>query len=383
MRHFTSLTLSSFTKSLGLAAVLTFGGAQIAAAQRGPASVFVETVAEKEFSTRIEALGTLEPNEVVDLTLNVADRVQSIYFDDGQRVRKGKTLLSLAQREQIALTEAAEATAEEARRQLERIERLIERKAVSQAELDEAKRNLDSANAQLRAVQSRQKDRVLVAPFDGVLGFRMVSVGSYVRPGDMVARLIDDSEMNLEFSVPSTFLRSLKPGTKIIARTDDLPDMDFEGEIATLDNAIDPVTRAVSVRATLPNPDRALLSGMFMEIILTADPRSTLALPEEAVQPVGPKTFVFVVNEDSNSLIARRTEVKLGALQDGYRELLSGLQSGDKVITEGVIRVRDGASVKIENKSILQPALSQSKETMSQSRPRQKINKTPTSSTGL
>lgn len=341
-----------------LTALLILSAAQIAQAQRGPSSVFVEPVAKKEFAMRIEALGTLEPNEVVDLTLNTADRVQSIYFDDGERVRKGKTLLSLAQREQIALTEGAEATAEEARRQLERIERLIERKAVSQSELDEARRNLDAATAQLRAVQSRQKDRVLVAPFDGILGFRQVSVGTFIRPGDVVARLIDDSEMNLEFSVPSTFLRALRPGTKITARTDDLPDMVFDGEIATLDNAIDPVTRAVSVRATIPNPEQLLISGMFMEIVLTADPRQSLAVPEEAVQPVGPKTYVFIVDESSGELAAKRVEVTLGALQDGYRELRSGLSEGDRVITEGVIRIRDGGAVKIEDISMLKPVSS-------------------------
>jgi membrane fusion protein (multidrug efflux system) len=336
-------------------------------AQRGPASVFVETVSEREFATRVEALGTLVPNEVVDLTLNTADRVQSIYFDDGQRVRKGKTLLSLAQREQVALTEAAEANAEEARKQLERIERLIERNAVSQAELDEATRNLNSAEAQLRAVQSRQKDRVLVAPFDGILGFRQVSVGSFVRPGDVVARLIDDSEMNLEFNVPSTFLRSLEPGTKIAARTDDLPGMIFDGEIATLDNAIDPVTRSVRVRATLPNPDRILLSGMFMEIVLTANPHMGLAIPEEAVQPVGPKTFVFVVDDTGDKLIAKRVEVKLGALEQGYKEVLSGLEANDRVITEGIIRIRDGAEIKTEDPSILTPSGSSGKlSTMTQ-----------------
>jgi len=250
---------------------------QFASAQRGPSSVFAEAVAEREFAVRIEALGTLEPNEMVDLTLNTADRVQSLYFDDGQRVRKGKTLLSLAQREQIALTEAADANAEEAAQQLERIERLAARKAVSQAEL----------------------------PFDGILGFRQVSVGSYVRPGDTVARLIDDSEMNLEFTVPSTFLRSLSAGTKVIARTDDLPGMNFDGEIATIDNAIDPVSRSVRVRATLPNPERILMSGMFMEIVLTADPRTSLAIPEEAVQPVGPKTFVFKVDDNNGTLAAK------------------------------------------------------------------------------
>lgn len=325
----------SLAKFIFLSAItMTYGTSQ-AWAQRAPANVFVQSADERQFAMRIEALGTLEPNEVVDLTLNVADRVQSLYFDDGQRVRKGKTLVSLAQREQIALTEAAEANAEEAKQQLERIERLVERKAVSQAELDEALRNVSAANAQLRAVQSRQKDRVLVAPFDGILGFRQVSVGSFVRPGDVVARLIDDSEMNLEFTVPSTFLRSLKSGAAITAQTDDFPGELFEGTIATLDNAIDPVTRSVRVRATLPNPDRILMSGMFMEITVTANPRQTIAIPEEAIQPVGPKTFVFVVDETGGKPIAKRTEVKLGALQNGYVEVLNGIDKGTLVISEG------------------------------------------------
>lgn len=338
------------------ALIMTTSLPTLAYAQRGPASVFVEPVSERDFAVRVEALGTLTPNEVVNLTLNTADRVQSLYFEDGQRVRKGKTLLSLAQREQIALTEQAEANADEAIKQLERVERLAERNAVSKSELDEAKRAVDSANAQLRAVQSRQKDRVLVAPFDGILGFRQVSVGSYVRPGDTVARLIDDSEMNLEFSVPSTFLRSLKPGTKVSARTDDLPDTIFNGEIATLDNVIDPVTRSVTVRATLPNPDRILMSGMFMEIILIADPRQSLSIPEEAVQPVGPKTFVFKVNSQGDTLKAERTEVILGASQNGYIEVKSGLSASDRIITEGIIRIRDGADIRIEDKSILTPS---------------------------
>ena len=335
--------------------LLLMGLPAVSQAQRGPASVFAEPVSEREFAIRVEALGTLTPKEVVDLTLNTADRVQSLYFDDGQRVRKGKTLLSLAQREQIALTEQAEANAEEAEKQLERVIRLVDRNAVSKAELDEAKRDVESAKAQLRAVQSRQKDRVLVAPFDGVLGFRQVSVGTYVRPGDTVARLIDDSEMHLEFSVPSTFLRSLKPGTKVTARTDDLPDMTFEGVIATLDNAIDPVTRSVGVRATLPNPDKILMSGMFMEIDLIANPRNSLSIPEEAVQPVGPKTFVFMVDDTGNSLTAKRVEVKLGASENGFTEVRSGLSSEDRIITEGIIRVRDGSKIKIEDKSILKP----------------------------
>lgn len=346
------------TRTLLFVVALTlFSTMSPAFAQRGgPASVFVEPVEEQMFSREIEALGTLEPNEQVDLTLNVADRVTSIYFDDGQRVREGKTLLSLAQREQVALVEAAEANVEEARRQLERISRLTLADAVSQSELDAAQRNLDSAEANLRAVQSRQRDRVLVAPFDGVLGFRQVSVGSFVRAGDVVATLIDDSEMNLDFDVPSTFLRAVSPGTAIVAETDDLPGERFEGTVATLDNRIDPITRSVRARASLPNSDLLLRSGMFMRVTVTAEPRRNLAIPESAIQPVGPQTFVWRVSEEEDSLVARRVLVELGQRSNGYVEVRSGLDTGDRVITEGIIRVREGAPIVIRDRSLLEPS---------------------------
>lgn len=324
-------------------------------ASSGPrkANVFVEPLKTREFASRIEAIGTLAPNEQVDLSLNAADRVQSLYFDDGQRVKKGQTLLSLAQNEQRALVEAEEARVAEAEQQLERLERLIQSRAVSQAEVDEAQRNLDSARAQLRAVQSRQKDRILVAPFDGVLGFRRVSVGSYVQPGSTIARLVDDSEMNLEFDVPSTFLRLLSPDTEIDATTDDLPGQSFSGTITSIDNAIDPVTRSVTVRATLPNPDRLLVSGMFMTVMVDADPRILPAVPEEAVEPVGPRNFVFVVEERDGLEIAKRVEVQLGTFQDGYVEIVSGVTTGTRLVTEGILQVRDGGPVRIQSPDIL------------------------------
>lgn len=327
-----------------------------ALAQRGgPASVFADPVLQREFSRDIEALGTLEPNEQVDLSLNASDRITALYFDDGERVRQGKTLLSLAQREQLALVESAEANVEEATRQLDRVVRLADAEAVSQSELDRAQRDLDAAQANLRALQSRQKDRVLVAPFDGVLGFRRVSVGSFVRPGDVVATLIDDSEMNLDFDVPSIFTRSIQPGTAIVAETDDLPGEVFEGVIETLDNRIDPVTRAIRARAKIPNDSRLLRSGMFMRVTVTADPRASLAIPEAAVQPVGPKTFVWRVSAEGDTQKARRVEVQLGQRADGFVEVVSGLSPDDKVITEGIIRIREGAEVRLRERTILSP----------------------------
>lgn len=332
--------------------------ADAALAQRGsqPAPVFVETLQEQSFANRIEAIGTLEPREMVDLTLNAADRVTAIYFEDGERVSEGKTLVVLTQNEQRALVEAAEANREEASNQLERVNRLVDIKAVSRSELDEAQRSYDNATAQLRAVQSRQRDRVLVAPFSGVLGFRQISVGSYVSPGTVVATLIDDSQMRLEFAVPSIFLRSLQPGTEISATTADLPGEVFTGSLTSINNAIDPVSRSVRVRATLPNDDLQLKAGMFMTVTLLARPRMALATPEESIEALGPRFFVYKVVERDGQPFAQRTEIEVGLRQGNVVEVTSGLEAGDRVVTEGIIKVRDGGPLSVKDKSVLDPA---------------------------
>jgi membrane fusion protein (multidrug efflux system) len=322
-----------------------------------PASVFAEPARVQTFANRVEAIGTLEPNERADLTLSASDRVTAVYFEDGERVKAGKTLISLAQREQTALVEAAEAQLAQANQDLARLEPLAAQGAVSQSEVEVARRNSNAAAAQLRAVQSRQRDRVLVAPFDGVLGFRQVSVGSFVRPGDVVATLIDDSVMRLDFAVPSIFLTSLKSGLEIEARSADLPGRTFKGKVSSIDNMIDPVTRSVRVRAIIPNEDGILKAGMFVAVTLLADPRQTLSVPEVALQPVGPETFVWAVSETAQGPIANRVKVQVGLRQDGRVEILSGLESGQKVVTEGALRLREGAAMIVRDQSILKPSL--------------------------
>ncbi|MEM9285649.1 MAG: efflux RND transporter periplasmic adaptor subunit [Pseudomonadota bacterium] len=323
---------------------LVAGIASATAQPRAAPSVIVNTVTEHPFSQRIEALGTLLPKEMAELTLNAADRVTAVYFEDGERVEEGKTLLTLVQREQLAQIEAAEARLREASARHERFAGLVEYDAGSLMDADEARRDMETSRAELRQVQSLLRDRVLVAPFAGLLGFREVSVGSYVQPGDVITTLIDDSAMRLDFSVPATRLTSVGSGTRIVAETDSLPGETFRGEITTLNNTIDPTTRSVRVRAILPNDDRLLKVGMFMRVVVEADARLALAIPEEAIQPVGPRTYVFVVDADD---LAHRREIAIGARYKGLVEVLSGLSEGDRVISEGLIRARDGQMVKI------------------------------------
>lgn len=324
-----------------------------------PASVFVEPVRIQTFANRVEAIGTLEANERADLTLSASDRVTAVYFEDGERVKAGKTLISLAQREQSALVEAAEATLAQANQELSRLEPLAAQGAVSQAELELARRNANAAAAQLRAVQSRQRDRVLVAPFDGVLGFRRVSVGSFVRPGDVVATLIDDSVMRLDFAVPSIFLGSLKPGLSIEARSSDAPGATYKGTVDSINNSIDPVTRSVRVRAMVPNEDGQLKAGMFVAVALLAQPREALSVPENALQPLGPETFVWTVSDAAAGPVANRVKIEVGLRQAGRVEVIAGLESGQRVVTEGALRLREGATLIVRDPSILKPPVAE------------------------
>lgn len=328
-----------------------------AEAQRGgPANVFTSPVVERPFSNRVEAIGTLAPKERVELSVNVADRVTAVYFEDGQRVERGETLLAQAQREQLAAIEGAEATVREARSVVERMEPLVADGVVSALEFDQAKRDLQIARADLSSVQTRQRNRILVAPFTGVLGFRQVSAGSFLSPGDPVATLIDDSEMLLDLSVPAAFLTSIRPGLEIVATSSSLPGESFTGSLVSIDNEIDPVSRSLRVRARLPNPEGRLKPGLFMNVTLLTSPRQAVAVPEEAIQPVGSRSYVFVLARGSDAIRAERRMVDIGARINGWVEVVSGLQPGDEVITEGVIRVRDGAEVNIRQRTLVSPA---------------------------
>jgi membrane fusion protein (multidrug efflux system) len=314
---------------------------------RGATEVVAVPVTPLEFMSQIEALGTLEPREQVNLTANASDRVTGVYFEDGQRVRKGAILMRLSTDEENAQLEASQATLAEAQRTLERNKRLSAEGATSESELQRSVRDADSASANVRAVEARLRDRVLVAPFSGVVGFRQVSSGAFVSPGQVVGRLIDDSSMRLEFAVPSVFLTSLRVGLPIEGKTADLMGMTFNGSLTSIDNAIDPVTRTVKVRATLPNEEGHLRTGMFMTVNLASQPRTSLAVPEIATVAEGSQTFVFVVDQTKQPAVANKVEVELGERQRGVIEVVSGLQSGDLVITDGILKIRPGAPVQV------------------------------------
>jgi membrane fusion protein (multidrug efflux system) len=321
--------------------LLSAAGSAIAAT-----GVIVAPAKVERFEDRIEALGTLRANESVAISSSITETVGAVYFDDGDRVAAGKLLVEMTSDEEHAQLEEARATVDEARRQYERVQSLEKLGTAAASLLDERRRDWDTAKARLGAIESRLADRLIKAPFAGVIGLRNVSVGALVEPGDLIATLDDDSQMKLEFPVPSIHLASLRAGLPVVAITAAYGAREFRGEVKAVDSRIDPVTRSVLVRAVLPNPDRVLMPGLLMRADLLRNIRQSVVIPEEALMPLGDKQFVLVVNEADNNTVVRR-EVRLGARSPGRAEILEGLQAGEKVITHGTTRVKPGDQVTI------------------------------------
>jgi membrane fusion protein (multidrug efflux system) len=314
------------------------------AADPPPPGVIVAPVRLVEFSDRIEAIGTLAADESVELTATVTETISAIHFDDGDRVEKDQVLVEMTSQEEHAQLEEASATVNEAYRQYQRIKPLANEGTAAKSLLDERKREWETARARLAGIESLLADRLIKAPFKGVVGLRDLSVGALVQPGDLITTLDDDRVMKLEFPVSAAYLEALRPGLEIIARSRAFPDRRFSGSIKSVDSRIDPVTRSIRVRALLPNPERLLKPGMLMHVELQENPREALVVPEEALQPLGEQQYVFIVSVDNT---VEKREVTIGGRRPGQVEVLEGLTSSDRVITHGHSRATPGRAVTI------------------------------------
>lgn len=345
-----------FTFHLGAGFCLVFQSFLFSAEPPTAPPVVVAEARMSQFVDRIEALGTLRANESVDVKANVSETVISIGFDDGQRVKQGALLVKLLAIEEESLIVEAQSTANEAKQQFERAQQLARTGAASVATLDEARRVYETAKARLGAIESRLTDLRIVAPFDGVVGLRNISVGTLLQPGDLITTLDDDSVMKLDFTVPSTFLAALRPGIPITAEARAFGDNPFHGEITSVASRVDPVTRSVVVRAEIPNPDRKLLPGLLMTVEVLSNARDSIAIPEDALMPHGTENAVYVLNDSTNPPVIQRREIKIGTRRTGEVEVLDGLVSGEKVVTRGGMTLSEGTAV-----TILAEATSESK----------------------
>lgn len=309
----------------------------------GPESVAVVTapVVQKPIAIRIEALGTANANEAVEVTSKAGNKVVAVRFEEGQWVSRGHVLIELDGAQARADLAAAEAALAESRSAYGRSRDLYAQQALSQSQLEQIEATLKGNEARVASAQARVADTVIPAPFDGRVGLRRVSVGALVSPGTVITTLDDTRTMKIDFDVPETFLAILKPGLTVAAKSVAYPDESFDGEVESVDSRVDPVARSIKVRARLPNRKGLLRPGMFLTVIVSRDPLPGLVVPEEAVVPERGHVYAFVV---ANGKVLRR-EVAIGRRSPGEVEITSGLAAGERVVIEGTQMIQDGSSV--------------------------------------
>lgn len=340
------LVLAASTASLLLSMVAN----PVAAQQDGPGQappVVVAPARIVDFVDPIEALGTTRADETVRITTNVSEKVREIHFDDGQMVAAGDILVVLNKAAEEAELRAAEAILRARRLSLDRSRRLESQQFSTTAQLEERQAAVQETEAQIESIKARIADRIIRAPFEGVVGLRNISVGALVEPGDVITTLDDLRVIKVDFSVPATHLSALRPGLAIVARTSAFGNRAFSGEVRGVDTQVDPVTRSVVARAVLPNPDGTLKPGLLVTVKLLKNPRRALVVPEEALIPRGRKTFVVVIDVAGGNTAVNR-EVEIGARRPGEVEIIAGLSEGEKVVTHGTLTVRPGQQVTIK-----------------------------------
>jgi membrane fusion protein (multidrug efflux system) len=290
----------------------------------------------------LQALGTAQARESVAITAKVSDVVTRLAFDSGERVRAGQLLADMNSAAQRADVAAAEANLRDAEQQLRRGSELVGQQLIARSQLDTLKANRDAATAALAARRAAVSDRTITAPFAGVLGLRQVSPGALVTPGTVITTLDDDSSIKLDFTLPESALSALATGQAVAARSDAWPGQQFDGHIAQVDSRVDPQTRAIKVRAELPNPDGKLRAGMLLRVDVALPQRQALVVPEIAVQQEGEQAYVFRVNAQG---AADKVPVKLGSRREGAVEVASGLAGGDRIVVEGTVKLHPGSKV--------------------------------------
>jgi len=307
-------------------------------------AVVIQPAGMREFVDTIQALGTTYANESVAITAKVTEKVSRINFKDGDFVKGGDTIVELTDDEELAQLAEDQATLEEAQKQLKRVQDLVKRGNAAQTTLDSQLSLVDQAKARVAGDQVLLSDRVIKAPFSGRLGLRQVSVGTLVTPGTVITTLDEINLLKLDFTIPELYLDSIKAGQQVIAQNAAYPDMKFEGKVTAIDTRIDPVTRSVTVRASLPNNDGSLRPGMLMTINVTRSRNKVLAVPETAISNLGAHQYVYLLGPDGTAV---QREVTIGRRIPGYAEITTGLKQGDPVIAELTDNMRDGERVRV------------------------------------
>jgi membrane fusion protein (multidrug efflux system) len=323
-----------------------------AAANVGPPPAVVSTrrVSSERWQPALEAIGSITPMRGVVVSAEVPGIVRRIFFDSGQHVDEGELLVELDVEVDRAELDALQADRRLAEITRNRVAQIVSDNLGPRSELDEAQAHLDRTEAEIAAKQAMIRKKSIRTPFAGELGIRMINPGQYLAPGDEIAQLVGLDPIYAEYSLPERHLSELHVGQQVTVRVQAYPEAVFEGSIYAISPSIQTASRSVRIRALMQNPDGRLRPGMFAEVDTLLEERDrVLTLPERAVtyNPYGES--VFVVNEADDRKTVALTQIKTGQVRNGRVEIVSGLDEGTEVVSDGHNKLRNGQAITVDN----------------------------------
>ena len=324
------------------------------APSNGPAKAPAVEVAKVETMTLVDetqAVGSLRSRQGVMMRPEVGGRVKQIFFNDGQRVRKGQVMVQFEDQLQWAQLAQAKAELSIAEANHKRNQELVTQNFISKRSLDESGAALEVARAKLALADATLQRLKVLAPFDGITGLKQINVGDYLKDGADMVNVEDIDAVLLDFRLPERFQAKIRAGQKAQLTVDALPGRPFTAVVQAVDPLIEANGRSVGVRGCIDNRQQQLRPGMFARVNAVFGSReNALVIPEEAIVPQGGRAFVVkvVAGEKPGTLISERVVVKVGLRQPGKVEILEGLAAGDTVVTAGHQRLqKDGTPVRV------------------------------------
>jgi membrane fusion protein (multidrug efflux system) len=314
-----------------------------------PITIAATTARNAEWSSRLEAVGTIRAARGVELSAETSGEVIAIAVRDGQQVQANELLVTLNDSVERASRRRQEANLELARLLYERDASLVKQKSIPQSQYDRSKADLDSAIATLAETEARLDNKRIVAPFAGTAGIIRVKVGDWVESGTPITTLQDMSALEVDFSVPARYYPQLRPGLRIKVHTSAFPGREFSATLSALDASVDPGTRNLLLRATLDESE-GLLPGMFARLVIDLDnPERVVTVPETAVSYSLHGNTVWVLLQTVGETTVQPRVVKTGASRDGQVAITDGLLGGEWIVTVGQNKLYRGARVVIDD----------------------------------
>lgn len=297
---------------------------------------------------KISLVGTMAANEAVQIQSETEGLVEKIGFKEGGDVKRGEILFQIDENKLKARLAQAEANLKMAAASKKRYEQLAESKSVSGQEVDQATATYEANEATVKLTLEELKDATIVAPFDGVMGARLVSLGQFVTTGTKLTSIVDEDPMKAQFNVPERYLSVVEKGQKVKIEVAAYPGKTFDGEVYFISPEVDELTRTTLMKALVPNPASKLKSGMFATLnLIISVKEQAVVIPETAIVYQGDIASVFVVG--SNNRIEQR-EVQTGIQLAGMIEIARGLKADETIVIEGVQKIRPGALVNLKFK---------------------------------